>query len=379
LKVGIVTSFPDDPGAPHGGVEAVSVHLVRALAQFDDLDVHVVTAGRSCSSATTERWERVTLHRLPWAGGSVLRNATGAGRRQMQAYLRELKPDVIHAHDTYGLMVTGVKVPHVFTIHGFIHVDTALRGGVCSMVRSTLWRWVETRGWAKQPNIISISPYVRDRLTGIARGAIYAIDNPVSDTFYHVDRNECKGVIFSAACISRLKNPLALLKALACLREEGCEAELHLAGTCQDADYEKCLVAFIREHDLSSKVKSLGSLTAPQIHEELSCASIFALTSLHENAPLSIAEAMAVGMPVVTSNRCGMPYMVRHGESGFLVDPNDPHDIARRLRQLLESDELRRSMGAKGKEIALDRFHPAKVAARTREVYLQAMEDFHRK
>jgi glycosyltransferase involved in cell wall biosynthesis len=94
---------------------------------------------------------------------------------------------------------------------------------------------------------------------------------------------------------------------------------------------------------------------------------------------MGIEEAMAAGVPVVTSNRCGMPYMVRDGESGFLVNPTNPEDIARRLGQLLKNDELRRSMGAKGREIALDRFHPAKVAARTREVYYRAIHDFQQK
>jgi len=94
---------------------------------------------------------------------------------------------------------------------------------------------------------------------------------------------------------------------------------------------------------------------------------------------MGIEEAMAAGIPVVTSNRCGMPYMVRDGESGFLVDPNNPNDIARRLGQLFKDDELRRTMGAKGREIALDRFHPDKVATRTREVYLRAIHDFQQK
>jgi len=135
----------------------------------------------------------------------------------------------------------------------------------------------------------------------------------------------------------------------------------------------------IQQGELERRVSLLGKINTEQVLRELATASVFTLVSLEENSPMGIEEAMAAGVPVVTSNRCGMPYMVRHGESGFLVDPHDPHDIARRLRQVLESDELRRSMGTKGKEIALDRFHPAKVAARTREVYVQAIEDFHRK
>ena len=103
------------------------------------------------------------------------------------------------------------------------------------------------------------------------------------------------------------------------------------------------------------------------------------LTSLEENSPMGVEEAMAASVPVVTSNRCGIPYMVCDGESGFLVDPNNPDDVARRLGQLLKNGELRRSMGAKGREIALDRFCPSKVAARTREVYLRIIHDFHQK
>lgn len=379
LKIAIVTAFPREVGAPRGGVEAVSVNLVKALGECDDNEVHVVTIDPECTSPVTAMWGPVRIHRLPMLQRRSLLNAISVGRQQISSYLTTLTVDVVHSHDNYGLMVKPIPIPRVFTIHGFIHVDTALQGGIRSAIRSTLWRWIETRGWARQPNIISISPYVRGHLQNIARGTIYEIDNPVSDAFFSLERMDHERVVFSAACVSRLKNPLAMIKAVACLRNEGYDAQLHLAGTCHDPIYERCLMDFIGEHNLKGRILFLGNLTAEQIRAQLRSASVFALTSLHENAPLSIAEAMAAGLPVVASNRCGMPYMVRDGESGFLVDPNNPHDIARRLRQLLENAELRRSMGAKGREIALDRFHPAKVAARTREVYLQAIEDFHRK
>ena len=374
-----MTSWPDDPRAPAGGVEAVSVNLLEPLAKFRDLDLHVVTTKRTYSSLRTRRWGNVNIHRLPWAGGSTLGHAIGPGRRQMQKYIETIEPDIVHAHDTYGLMVKGMVLPRVFTIHGFIYRDTAVSGSRFARVRSWIWRQIETSGWADQPHIISISPYVRRHLESIAKGAIYDIDNPAAESFFDVKRTERRGVIFSAACISRLKNTLGLLQAMARLSSEGCEATLRLAGSCHDLGYEHCLKEFIRDHDLMDRVAFLGSLTVEQIQAELASASVFALVSLHENAPLSIVEAMAAGVPVVTSNRCGMPYMVRDGESGFLVDPEDPDDIARRLGQVLENDALRRSMGAKGREIALDRFHPLKVAARTREVYLRVVNGFRQR
>ena len=103
------------------------------------------------------------------------------------------------------------------------------------------------------------------------------------------------------------------------------------------------------------------------------------LTSLEESSPMGAEEAMAASVPVVTSNQCGIPYMVCDEESGFLVDPNNPDDVTRRLGQLLKNGELRRSMGAKGREIALDRFCPSKVADRTLEVYLRTVQDFEQK
>ncbi len=379
MKLAFATSFPDDPAAPAGGVEAVSVNLVEALAAGGDLDIDVVTTDRRCRCARVEPWNGVRVHRLPWAGGSMLRNAIGPGRGQVQSYLRDLEPDVIHAHDTYGLVVQGMPIPRVFTIHGFIHGDTLVSGERFARLRSWIWRRVETVGWADQPHIISISPYVRERLRGIATGVIHDIDNPIAERFFDVAQAGRHLTIFSAAVVTPRKNTLALVDAVAELTAGGIDCELRLAGSLGDETYVRQVRQRIQEGGLEPRVSLLGKIGTEQVLRELAATSVFALVSLEENSPMGIEEAMAAGVPVVTSNRCGMPYMVRDGESGFLVDANDPHDIARRLRQLLESDELRRSMGAKGKEIALDRFHPAKVAARTREVYLQAIEDFHRK
>ncbi len=379
MRLAFVTSFPDDPAAPAGGVEAVSVNLVEALAAAGDLHIDVVTTHRHYRCAHMEQWNGVRVHRLPWAGGSMLRNAVGPGRQQLQDYLSGLKPDVIHAHDTYGLMVQGMGVPRVFTIHGFIHGDTLVSGERFARLRSWIWRRVETAGWADQPHIISISPYVRERLRGIATGVIHDIDNPIARRFFDVARAQRRLTIFSAAVVTPRKNTLALVDAVGELATGGIDCELRVAGSLGDETYVRQVRQRIQQGELERRVSLLGKINTEQVLRELATASVFTLVSLEENSPMGIEEAMAAGVPVVTSNRCGMPYMVRHGESGFLVDPHDPHDIARRLRQVLESDELRRSMGTKGKEIALDRFHPAKVAARTREVYVQAIEDFHRK
>jgi glycosyltransferase involved in cell wall biosynthesis len=372
MKVAIVTHFPQDPDAPHGGVEAVCVNLARWLGTYDDLDIHVVTMDRTVDTVSISYRGRVAIHRLPGIKGHVLTTAIGKGRQKISRYLIALAPDVVHAHDTYGLMVKGLSIPRVFTVHGFIYGDTLVSGGRMAWLRSKIWRSVETSGWADQPHIISISPYVRERLTGIATGVIHDIDNPISERFFEISRNERKGVIFSAALISPRKNTLTLIDAFAKLISGGIEAELRLAGSVVEPHYGRLVEERISTHRLQNRVIMLGRISTDQVMKELSVSSIFALVSLEENSPMGIEEAMAARVPVVTSNRCGMPYMVRHGETGFLVEPNDPEDISRRMKQLLEDDALRARMGDKARFIAQDRFHPAEVAARTREVYYES-------
>ncbi|MCP4609792.1 MAG: glycosyltransferase family 4 protein [Planctomycetes bacterium] len=378
IRAAIVTDFPHDPNDPCGGVQSVSVHLVQGLSNLKGLDLHIVTEDTKCSTPTESGWGKVRIHRLPPQGGTAFTSAIGPGRQQMARYLKRLAPDVIHAHDTYGLMVKGLPIPRVFTIHGQIYKDTRVSGGRFPILRSWLWKQIELRGWADQPHVISISPYVREQLTGIVTGTIHNIDNPIGQSCFNLNRREEPGRIFCAAAICPRKNTLTLVQGFAKLLKSGMKTELRLSGG-GDKDYLDHVRHFVHEHGLGTSVKLLGRVSYETIQHEMSRAAVFTLVSLEENSPMGIEEAMAAGIPVVTSNRCGMPYMVRDGESGFLVDPNNPDDIARRLGQLLKDDELRQSMGEKGREIALDRFHPTKVAVRTRDVYLRAIYDFQQK
>ena len=372
LRLAFVTQYPRDPDRPRGGVEAVSVNLVRALARLPELEIDVVTSEPGLARTEHERVDGAAVHRLPRTASRILWEAVGPGRRQMGLHLGVLRPDVIHSHDVYGLMVQGIPVPRVFTVHGFIHADTRLSGETFPRLRSWLWRLLETRGWADQHHVISISPYVRERLAGYVRGRVHDIENPVAEAFFEVGRREEEGTIFCAGLIERRKNTLVLVEALARLRARGVPARLRLAGAAREPDYARRLAESLSAAGLADHVDILGPLSSTAVRDELARASVFALVSLEENAPMGIAEAMAAGVPVVASNRCGMPYMVRHGESGFLVDPLDGEDVADRLATVLTDPARRRTMGDVGMSLARERFHPDVVARRTLGVYLEA-------
>ncbi|WP_028862317.1 glycosyltransferase family 4 protein [Psychromonas aquimarina] len=374
IKLAFVTQFPADTNLPLGGVEAVSLNLVRSLAAYPELDIQVITLCAGAAETSLESWNNTTIHRLPKPKGSELLNALSKSKVLISNYLLKLKPDIIHAHDTYGIMVNSLSIPKVFTVHGFIYGDTLFSNGSFKWLRSKLWEHFEKSSWAKLPNIISISPYVRERVSLFSPAAIYDIDNPISDHFFTLERKEKKGVIFTSAVICPRKNTLILVKAVAILVKAGYDVELRVAGSVSDERYAQEMSEWIAEHDLVKHIKLLGRISTQRVMEELQAAAVYALASFEENSPMGIEEAMAAGIPVVTSNRCGMPYMVRNNETGYLINPFDENNIADKFRRILDDDNLRLAMGEKAKELALDLYHSENVARRTYAVYRDLLD-----
>jgi glycosyltransferase involved in cell wall biosynthesis len=163
------------------------------------------------------------------------------------------------------------------------------------------------------------------------------------------------------------------VNAVALMVKKGIKVELRIAGGIVDQEYANKLKDIIEDNHLQKNVTLLGRITTTEVQAELCNASIYALASLEENSPMGIEEAMAVGVPVVTSNRCGMPYMVKNGETGFLINPFDAQDIANKCERILTNPDLSKKMHDKSKKLALDLYHSERVAERTVAVYQEIL------
>lgn len=100
-------------------------------------------------------------------------------------------------------------------------------------------------------------------------------------------------------------------------------------------------------------------------------ASIFVLPSYHEGLPMSVLEAMAYGLPVVTSPVGGIPEAVRDGEEGFLIEPGDVKALADRLSRLLADPALRARMGDAARARAAAHFGASAIVTRWLSLYQQ--------
>lgn len=84
---------------------------------------------------------------------------------------------------------------------------------------------------------------------------------------------------------------------------------------------------------------------------------------------LYVLEALANGVPVVQPRHGSFPELIAATGGGLLVNPDDPADLARGLRQLLENPAQRAELGRKGKEAVQQCFHADRMARETVEVY----------
>jgi glycosyltransferase involved in cell wall biosynthesis len=266
-------------------------------------------------------------------------------------------------------MLGDLTIPHVFTLHGFDTENLRADAARFAALRSRLWRMVERRGLARQRHIISISPYVRRMIEALTDATIHDIDNPVDERFFAVNPIPQGRRVLCVGWLNERKNTLGAIEAFALAVAHGTEGTLVIAGQAKEPAYQQKVLDCIARHHLTARVELLGHIDHGRLMEELGKAAVFLLPSRQENSPMAIAEAMAAGLPVITSNRCGMPYMVRENTTGFLIDPDDVEQIADRLKRLLQDPAAALQMGQAGRRVAEQRFAPQRVAGQTQAVY----------
>lgn len=107
---------------------------------------------------------------------------------------------------------------------------------------------------------------------------------------------------------------------------------------------------FISENKINSFVKFEGIVTGKEKIDLLMTSDIFVLPSYNEGQPFAILEAMAAGLPIISTNVGAIPETVIDGENGFIISVNNPQEIAEKIVILIENEKLRKKMAEKSKE-----------------------------
>ena len=135
-------------------------------------------------------------------------------------------------------------------------------------------------------------------------------------------------------------NPEMAIKVLNELSKTYTDASLCMIGPVKDESFERCK-ALVKRLNLEDKVEFTGKLSKSAWHKKAEEFNIFVNTTNIDNTPVSVMEAMALGLPVVSTNVGGVPYLINNNETGLLVDKGNVEQMVSAINKLIADNGLK--------------------------------------
>jgi len=271
-----------------------------------------------------------------------------------------LKPDLVHIHfalpvGPLGYLIKKVyDIPYIITLHGggipgFAPERTALLFTFLLPFTRHIWREASA--------VVAVSQGLKD-LAHISYPdtEIQVIRNGIDSQQFQPrsqpDLNRGKVAILFVGRLAEQKGLRYLLQTLPLLHESAeTPFELRILG---DGPQRQEMESMVERMRLTNLVHFVGWVPSEEVKAYLQDSDIFVLPSLIEGLPISVLEAMACGLPVVTTDTRGNNELVRSGENGFLVPVGDVESLATSLRVLIADLSLRKAMGERGRLVAAE-------------------------
>jgi glycosyltransferase involved in cell wall biosynthesis len=344
-----------------GGAQTYVAGLLPALAAELDVTVAAWGPGPLVDACAREGVRFVPLRYVrralnPWLDF--------LGLVELVRLMRRERPDIVHANSSkagilgrFAAVLARVPV-RVFTVHGWAF--KAYSGSA-----STLYRVADRAMRPLTTAIVCVSE--TELAAGLAARTCTVeqtrvIRNAVALAEQRPDPGEGPTQILS---VGRLKEPKdfgTLVDALALL-----ERGSFVARVAGDGPDEPLLREQIAGHRIEDAVLLLGE--RPDVPELLDAAHVFVLASRSEGLPMSVLEAMAHGVPVVASAVGGLPELVRDGETGLLVPPEDPQALADAIARLAGDQALRERLADAAYRRLRKEFDPERWRGEHLELY----------
>jgi len=178
--------------------------------------------------------------------------------------------------------------------------------------------------------------------------------------------------ILSVGSLTEKKGHEYLIRACRLLRDRGLDFRCTIVGR---GEQQAALERLIAELNVGENVTLAGPLEQPQVRRALGRSHIFALACVvardgdRDGIPVAMMEALAMGLPVVSTSVSGIPELVRDGETGLLAPPRDPPALAQALARLITDPALRRRLGQRGQALVAREFDIVVNAARLRSIF----------
>jgi len=283
--------------------------------------------------------------------------------RRLAAVFRRHRVNLVHAHQYAPFFYAAAArfgawgaPPIVFTEHGRDYPD--YRRSKRVLANRFLLR--------RKDRVIGVGNCVRKALIeneGLPEQRVEVIYNGIDTASYGRDSQQRKLLrqslglaiddvaIIQVARLNRLKDHATSIRAFGRLAPLCPQARLLIVG---DGEERPVVESLIRELNLEQRVSLLG--TRRDVGDLLAAADIFLLTSISEGIPLTLLEAMASGLPCVSTDVGGCGEVILPRETGLLAPSGDAEELARHLLTLASNPGLRAQQGAAGQRRARSEF-----------------------
>ena len=289
--------------------------------------------------------------------------------------LKRIRPRIIHTHGYKAAivgyaahLVTGATV--VATCHGWVD-DSQGRRSYAWLTR------LERRLYPWFSRVVSVSPLIARQLEewGVSSARITQIPNgitipppPSAETVAQLRRRHNISsdaiVVLSVGRLSEEKGQADLVDAAAQLMEKYPALRVLILG---EGHLNAALQARINERKVEGVVSLLGFQS--NVSDYLALADVFALPSLSEGLPLSILEALAAGIPIVSTPVGAIPTLLEDGVSALFVPIRSPGALAAAIEALITRPDLRAALARSGRNIVAETGTARTMYERYREVY----------
>jgi len=283
--------------------------------------------------------------------------------------IHSIKPDVVHGHgteDAYSRIASNCGLPFLISMQGII--------GELYKINPTLnfylQKKMEVQSILQAPHVAYRTNLDKQYVLSIKSNIqLHYLGEAVNDVFFeHTWQLPREHSLTFVGYLSEMKGINYLINAMPEIISKFPAIILNLVGPVKQG-YQAQLKNLIQKKGLNKNIIFHGKLEPPEIARLLSISSIFILPSLMENSPNSLAEAMAVGIPIIASDVGGIPSMIQEQDSGIFIKPACAESISNKVVELL-MDPLKMSLlGKKAREAAFLRYRKNNVAARAIEIY----------
>jgi glycosyltransferase involved in cell wall biosynthesis len=342
------------PHLKQGGAEHMAVHLMMGL-NTTRFETSVIVLGARSGSALEAILDKSSV------AARYLEKKSGFDPRmflRVDQALREAQPTVLHTH----VHVLRYVMPHLFFNKPCVAVHTVHNLAEREVEPRAQWLQRLAFRWGVVP--ISVAREVAaslHRRYQIEDGRVIPNCIPVRRYQLSVEQREAwrrnagiqtSDTVFTCVALFReQKNHRRLLTAYREGVGRNSSAKLLLVGT---GPTELSARRLAESYGLGNQIRFLGM--RDDVPEILGASDVFVLSSDYEGNPLAIMEAMAAGLPIVSTSVGGVPELVTNGLDGILVDPADEVGFKDSLQLLLEKPDVRKSMGVSAARTAGAKF-----------------------